>query len=292
MNKKILTIGSIIACIIILLAGLSPVVGYNTNISQGENQNITITISGLGKQESQSLELSKEKYTQLENTVNEIKIKFENAKTKEESLIVYNKAIDTLYELGILKESYKKMLIRITYLYSLISKLSTKINLNPSDGNLQESMSNQLCLIIGGGINIFFITPLFYLDILAGIIFEPGGPELFLTLLGLFRSVISPVHIGSFITCGSYSEPLAQISPKWNPASGWIKTIGIKGYQQFQGESFYGQFDGIDLPDPAGIWILYPGAVGFSGIRVIFPSQHKHFFIGFALSVSVGSEHP
>lgn len=292
MDKKILICGSSIAVVVLVLASLSPVVGYNTNNIQDENNNITITINGLGKQESQSLELSKEKYTQLENTFDEIKIKFENAKTKEESLIVYKKAIDTLYELGILKESYKKMLIRITYLYSLISKLSTKINLKPSDSNLQDSMSNQLCLIIGGGINIFFITPLFYLDILADIIFEPGTPELLLTFLGLYRSVISPVHIGSFITCGSYSEPLAQISPKWNPASGWIKTIGLKGYQQFQGESIYGQFDGIDLPDPAGIFILYPGAIGFSGIRVIFPSQHKHFFIGFALSVSVGSEHP
>jgi hypothetical protein len=85
---------------------------------------------------------------------------------------------------------------------------------------------------------------------------------------------------------------------RWGAASGWVDTVGEKGNIYWNG-SLWGQlplipylislYKGINDIDR---WYFYPGVVGFKGISVWSNERQDWSYLGNALWVNIGTEHP
>ncbi len=95
-----------------------------------------------------------------------------------------------------------------------------------------------------------------------------------------------PLNIGTLVGFGgNYSSEDGFV---FLPAEGWIYTFGMNGYKNWSGE-FYGR-----LPIPSPSFLCYPGASGFTGIKLSYRSidtgEFRYFLIGSAYRFKIGSE--
>jgi hypothetical protein len=85
---------------------------------------------------------------------------------------------------------------------------------------------------------------------------------------------------------------------RWGAASGWVDTVGENGNIYWNG-SLWGQLPLIPYlisimfsVDNIARWYFYPGVVGFKGISVWSNERQDWSYLGNALWVNIGLEHP
>lgn len=70
----------------------------------------------------------------------------------------------------------------------------------------------------------------------------------------------------------------------YNPANGWVNTIGLFGKKKWEGR-LYGDSISFGIGDT-----YFTGAIGFTGIR--FNKESETYYLGSALYVKLTTETP
>jgi len=247
---------------------------------------IIIQICGRDGTKDHTVMLSEEQAAKLEVLINRTKTKLDAAETMEETSAIFNDAVVSLYELGVLPEGMsieeaKRLVNGMDQNPRVVNKLEHWFFRNQEK---RETFDNFLCLIAGRTdwttfvgplfiplliLGLIIGTPLVLLDVLLFRLFEtfifiPILFPLFFGIGGLCLSIwqLNPIAFGHIIklgTKGMFGFPI--------PALGWIYTIGFNGIKSW--DSFYG------------------GVLGFTGIKICYPpiGDMTHFYMGAALMV-------
>ena len=247
---------------------------------------ITIQICKGDEAEDHNVILSQKQAEELESLINRTKAKLDAVETLEETSAIFNDAVVSLYELGVLPEGMsieeaKRLVNGMDQNPNVINKLEQWFFRNQEK---IETFDNFLCLIAGRTdwttfvgplfiplliLGLIIGTPLVLLDVLLFRLFEtfifiPILFPLFFGIGGLCLSIwqLNPIAFGHIIklgTKGMFGFPI--------PALGWIYTIGFNGIKSW--DSFYG------------------GVLGFTGIKICYPpiGDMTHFYMGAALMV-------
>jgi hypothetical protein len=295
-------------------------------LSNNELSELIISYCKFDEIESYNVKITRQQVDELNNLINEFKKDLDSVKTLEDTIVIYNELLNSLYELDFLpdildyneikmlisdtKNSYESIIINPQKLNNKKIK-SRYIDYGKNLGLLDvEEDENYLCLISGETDDSHFRSLPALIRILFGIasinIIREFLPIIFpflvplLERLGidwydnefwqdLINYIISdwPTHIGG-ITFGHYEyDILKQIYLYPVPAKGWVNTFGLLGKKNWEGK-YYGQLRPIGTLFEG---LLYQGVSGFSGIR-IKNNYNDQFFIGFALRVKFGPDIP
>jgi hypothetical protein len=102
---------------------------------------------------------------------------------------------------------------------------------------------------------------------------------------GVFFSDLSPLMFKSTVGIGCFSPmgPGGVAMPFWYPAEGWLYTNGLNGMKNWSGR-MWGNISLYRMN--YGMFEFYPGALGFSGIKIGLPSSNS-FYLGHAITVKV-----
>jgi len=295
MKKELFRKGFVLG-IFVLFVGIAVQPGIiaadSIKSDNSEMVEITIQICKGDEAEDHNVILSQKQAEELESLINRTKAKLDAVETLEETSAIFNDAVVSLYELGVLPEGMsieeaKRLVNGMDQNPNVINKLEQWFFRNQEK---IETFDNFLCLIAGHTDRTFFIGPslipsLFLtiitavsielLDILLSILFISGlfnssffNPIqinwfiLFMLFggLNLLTWQFIPLAIGHIIKLGGKGGFGMQI-----PAEGWINTIGLKGIKIWN--EFYG-------------WIL-----GFIGIKICFSFKEDwtQFYMGATL---------
>lgn len=310
MNKKILT-----TSIVLLFIGLALAPSIHANINkESELVEITTEVCGLPGQKPQTVQLSKCDAEAVDRLFDKIKLKLDNAETREEAAKIFNDAIVELDKYGLLgRLSVKQAQKLVTGVYQHPRmKLLEKIY--DSYCRTLDDNQNFLCLIMGEsdnsllfglqtiirgittfivlyGIHIYlpiifpFLIPL--LEQLLGIKwYDNDFWDYLLVYLTFMRPILIavPISYGSAVYDSYSGYHLYDV-----PAHGWVDTFGLNGRITWDG-SFYGQIYETFFSSVLLYTSRYIGTSGFTGLNII--GQNSMFFIGSALMVKLGPEPP
>jgi hypothetical protein len=278
---------------------------------------ITTEFCRLASSKPHTVQLTQQQTDELTKLFDEIKARLDNAKTREETIVIFKDAVISLDRLNLLPErmSIEKVQQFVTGKYQNTKTMKflegiPKMSQWGKDGN------NFLCLIAGNSTGTHFQSiaarALELLDKIAwwftdnGIIdkvidlfeslliwlvehgFQKIAEIIFDVMvqlfgLGIWFFVFWIMYIAhreygkiSFIDSISYG-----LNDK--PAEGWIKIIGLRGIYQFNG-TFFGGLKQVETQLLNKI--LHIGAVGFSGIKILF-NKEPYFYFGSALRTSI-----
>lgn len=254
-----------------------------------------------------SVNLTRQQIQELENLFDELKENLDKGNTREETAEIFNETVVSLNSLGLLPknmtvEQVQKLVTgggissnEMKKLEKIFDKQKTKL----------EENENVFCLIAGkttktfiervsSRITMFFCLFIFHL-IDSGI---PIGPILdtlttyamlwwFLTD-GLRMLILNPFSIGNIIGLGSHHEQ--ESNNHYHAAEGWFFSNGQNGKKNWTG-SFWG---GLPIPVLQPLFTdYYPGATGFTGIRIGVPAFMKnYYYLGTALWVQISYDCP
>lgn len=240
------------------------------------NDLVEITIQ-LGNTDHKVM-LTLDQAMELEILIDSTKTRLDMATTIEETSIIFNDTVVSLYELGMLPEDMgieeaQRLVNGMNQNPKFVKKLEQWFNRNQE--NLDDDQ-NFLCLISGytdntfisgtiGLISLFllaklclFLTDTINLPLLSQLMFMIlGASEIFL----FFFWLLNPIP---FLYTISFGEARGLF---FIPAHGWIHTGGLNGLKNWNG-SFFGEVD------------------GFTGIK-IFYSPDIYFYMGAALWVKI-----
>lgn len=280
--KKLLVIGIII---LFLGVALAPSL-YADTLTKDELVDVNIKFCGLGTEHT--VQLTHQQIDELDELFESIRGQLDIVETKEETVQVYNKAIEKFKRYGLLG----------TYSIEQVQKLVTggfqKPGINRYIDRLYNKIqvddnSNIFCFISGMVNNsapvspsTFIVFNLFKL-IPSKLILLPIRIILSLYLsFRLLLNFIIPLSFGSLLLMD-------------NGTNGYLDTIGLFGVKSWSGD-FYGQMV-WDYPNAGRD--LY-GAIGFTGLAVCYLPEPepepdpiiKHSYIGFAPYVNIGYQPP
>jgi hypothetical protein len=263
----------LIVSIILLFIGVSvsSAISINTNISPSSSTvisdvesidndliSVTVSICDTDKIVDYSKTLTQQQYMMLDNIFNNLKIDLDNANIEKETINIYHKAIESLYQYDLLPddlsvEDAKKLVTTIDNKHPDLIKTSTKQNNN----------ENFLCLISG-------VTGDTWIGLLP---FTGIG---ILTVMGF----------GYY-----YYDPYEYPHHYYNSAQGWVYTTGLKGKINWEATEFFGQYFRFYRI----LYIYYCGGFGFTGIKYlanVIDVEFGYYFIGNALKVKLGLDRP
>ena len=295
--KKVLVIGIIF---LFVCVAIQPGIIADESVEQVNSElvEITVEICKIDRSSNHTILLTKEKVDELENLINSFEIELVSADNSIETETIFENTVVSLNDLGLIPKNINikdvqqlvtgkkqdKMLVRT------LERLYNKHM--DSSGNKE----NFLCLIAGSTENTYFQGPTgritsdtwhslidyfweneIILRLLTSIISDILF--LFLTLGGFLWGII-PLSFGYEIGFGcEYETP--DIT-EYYPAKGRVFTLGLNKKKFFRG-SFFG-----DIPLRQFLSILfwcYPGALGFTGIKIGL--WGRHIYLGSALWVKV-----
>jgi len=307
--------------IILLFIGVTIAPSINFTVVKASNDNnlveVTTQACGIKGYGNTTMKLTRQQYQNLEQYLVDFRGRLNQTTTKEEVVPIFNEAVVELNKYGLLPKgmSVEKAQRLVTGLYQntkLIKYLEKLLN-KSGKSLLQEG--NKLCLIYGKSKNnTYFQGPvskaIYNLLAMPAILYDSifdstdgiAFPLLF--FIAVFFLILAEInayvflkisenirdlpHIGSIIYYGSVWWRPPE-GPLYYPTEGSIWTIGSFGIKNWSGQ-FYGKLPYlIDLVET--FWAtLYPGAYGFTGLRLYLNSSD--FYFGFALNVNVGPEPP
>lgn len=302
--------GLAVAIILLLIGiGIAPSINANISRTSAENELVEFTteICGITSARPQTVKLTQKEAEAVEKLFDEINSKLDNVKTREETLAIFDEALVELDKYGVLGDmniQKAQKLVTDIYQNQRVKSLLGKLNHRSLDED-----ENILCLTAGKTSNTVFVSPaLPFFGKLALPVYKLnhwaqehlGDRFLFLQILldaleGIFFNLIwillffplfSPVSIGNFICLGEGGSWFGE--PIYEPTRGWIRTIGLNGIKKWEG-AFWGN---LPLPPLEIIINYYPGILGFTGLKIGRPSKSSYIFLGAALWVKIGPEHP
>lgn len=300
--KKGLAVGIIFLFISVAIA---PSIHFNSVKATPKNDLVEFTTEayGIPGRTPQTVTLTKQQASDVEELIESIKRNLDNATTKEETVSIFNHAVvdlDTYGLLGGMSVDEIQRLVKRSYQYPPEMNLNKTANWN----NPILNDSNFLCLIAGeaketrlhsiletGCSALCYL--LFGIYILARILAR--DPVVLMniithlqTISNLFHTVNSVRIIGTGeIAFGSSHYSDLPPPYRYTPAVGWITTQGVLGKKSWNG-SFYGGILGLVTFDSDST-AYYIGATGFLGIKVN-EGDGTLFFLGSALRVHINPE--
>jgi len=293
---------SLVCLVIILFIGviIAPSI-TSIDISKNKISNnnalveITLQLCKTEGIEDHKMFITQEQNEQLDRLIVSFKADLNNAETREETIGISNDMVVSLYEIGVLSEDISCK--EVQELVTGENSISNPNKLKNKNFGLDEN-ENALCLIAGktkktGAVGLGTILSSLRLIIMA-IIYEYFNPSFlgelidFIYLLRsefwFFTTLFSyllPLKLGGFMIYGN----IVYVGPGetyYNPAEGWVYTIGLNGIKTWDGP-IYGDIFNI----PLGPFEYYFGAIGFTGIKILpFGSG---FYLGSALRVKLSS---
>ena len=241
----------------------------STESDNSELVEITIEICKGNGAEDHTVMLSQKQAEVLENIISRTKTKLDVSNDRKEASVIFNDAIVSLFELGVLPEGLsieeaKRLVNGVGQKPRFVKILERWYSRN---FDIFDDDENFLCLIAGHTDNTYFMPPFF------GIIED--SPKLWpILLIYLFTFPIwlfNPLPIGNTIYLGSLSGGML---PRIIPAEGWVYTVGLNGIKTWSG-TFTGDLGQI-----------FKGALGFTGIKIGFLLT-SYFYMGSALGVKI-----
>ncbi len=322
--KNSLIVKCLSAIFILLIIGISFSSCIKANIAkdlEGENKFIEITaeISGLDGSTSNKVKLTEEQSIELKLIVNKIKNRLSTTSTEEETIELFNSAIEEFNKYGLLGElTVEEAQNLIVTKYKIQNNINQYFNILTGK---QKSNENYLCLVAGNttetssygliwrnSIRLLKIPAYIFLELSE--FFENNGLiyllNLITVLVGLPTAIcyylipflgffvnLNPLLLGGTICIGRTSTSLFG-AVNHHPSDGWIHTIGLNGNKNWTGP-FYGQ-----LPIQGAMWFaliigydFYPGIFGFTGIKINqLYDPSSSFYLGSALWAGIGPDRP
>jgi hypothetical protein len=205
-----------------------------------------------------------EKIQELEAFLKNLCLKLEKAKSKEETINIYNKGLLMLNKFGLIDNKNLKISQML---------INAKYKKPWSQYFQMDDNENKFCLVIGKTTNtIIDGIPFRFFAILAD---NTGSSIMHLFLIPLiiitdFIDDYRPILFDGYIYWGAPNE---------NWGNGWVWTLGINGIRSWDGD-IIGKIQTIST--------FFTGIVGFSGINIMINgSEGTNFFLGFARHVKI-----
>ncbi len=284
--KKIIVIG-----IILLFIGIAIAPSINQNAVKASHEDdlveITTQACGIKGYGDTTVKLTREQYQNLEQYLVEFRARLNQTSTREEAIPIFKEAVVELDKYGLLPEGLsveraQRFVIRGNQNQRIIKYLERTFNKNQLAAN-----SNILCLTTGQGNPVIFYRPIFgtiaffyetsqntpqWYEILA----------LFFSFINMFLTEHFPLKFLSYIGFGEDDSDEGHHYD--HPFNGTLFTIGLSGVKKWSGPLNGGitKFDFSVAYEYTGYYI---GAVGFSGINILFDG--KMFFLGTSLYVNI-----
>lgn len=298
----------LVVVIVLLFVGLafSPSI-FATNLRESDSVEITSQMYGTMDLREDLIKVSKQQFFELENLFDNINRKLDTITTRTQAIKIMHEAIVELNRLGLLPKgiSIKQVqrLITRAVLNSLITKFSDRFRMN-QESNESENVN---CLIIGRT-NWTFIRPypllLFDFPRISPWLWNNSLLQGLLSFTYLLRLLL-PFRASTYAYFGErdrLTEYGNVTDDYFNPAGGWVWTIGSNGIQKWKGE-FYGNLRYRYLksvrPDNNNIYWESWDAVGiedFTGITLNYLGMTeptvKNSYLGFARQVSFNYSYP
>lgn len=295
--KKLLVIGIIF---LFVCVAFQPVIIADVSFEQDDSKlvEITVEICKIDSSSSHTVMLTQEQVDELENLINSFEIELESVDNLIETKTIFENTVVSLYGLGLIPENMNIEDVQQLVTGEKQDKRLVRFLKNWYNNHMDYSNTNEnfLCLIAGSTINTYFHGPIgritldtwhFLIDyfwefeIILHILTSIISDILFLFLtLGGFIWGTNPLSFGYEIGFGcEYETP--DIT-EYYPAEGMVFTLGLNKKKFFSG-SFFG-----DIPLRQFLSILfwcYPGAVGFTGIKIGL--WGRHVYLGSALWVKI-----
>jgi len=308
--KKLLVVG-----VIVLFLGLACAPSINANVSKdSELVEITTEICGLGGGKH-TVQLTKEEAEEVEQLIDDIEQRLDGIKTREETVEIFNEAVVELDKYGLLGGLSVKQAQRLVagkYQNSFLVKLIN--TLRRRDSIPTVGYENKNCLIAGrtnatASCGLVLHATLNVAMTIAGFLiiwlsepndeFTPWLLLFYITLIVGANTIsnLNPLAIGHTICFGEQATGFIYGGEWYYSAKGWVWTQGtdntwkmvspIWGAVTKRGLLFF------TIPPLAGLF-MYPGVLGFVGLKISYPygAIWDAFFFGSCLSVKLDSERP
>ncbi len=283
--RKTLTFG-----IVLLFIGVAFAPSFYADVETINEQNelieLTVEFYGLDKTDSHQVTVTREDSDKLDSLFNEFKNKLNETNSIEETIIIYEWAIDELNKLGLLGDlsvDEAKKLVTGGFYYKEFNELfNTYRNTEIELENL-----NFLCLISGettendftGPINSLIARTLYFLVFIKDI-FDVIPIIFLMTFPIIIQSIIHFKYPFSIYNTITYGQTVGLTRMDYY-SSGWVKTLGLLGYKEWQGKII-----GYFIPISTLLSTRYSGVIGFTGIHICDVSGVAKYF-GFANAVNL-----
>jgi hypothetical protein len=247
--------------------------------------------------------ITQEQDEQLNVLIESFKTDLDDAETREETIEIYKEMVASLDKLGVLPEDLSceeaQQLVTGENRISNSEKMKYEKLKNKNIG--PDENENMFCLTAGittntaivglgtilGSLRLFimaffyeYLNPFLPGDIIDFIYFLRSEFWFFTTIF----SFLFPFKLGGFMIYGN----ILNVGPgvnSYNPAEGWVYTIGLNGKKTWDGP-VYGNIFKITI----GPFEYFLGAIGFTGIKILpFGSG---FYLGSALQIKLGPNPP
>lgn len=314
--KKRLVTGFFVVLFIGVAIAPSTMADVNNTFDDIEVVEITIEICGIDGAKPHTVKLTKQESIEVENLIDSIKSRLDKVETREETIEIFNEVIVGLDKYGLVGDmSVEEVQKLVTgscenpVIVKLIDRVYGKNQLD-NDGNA-------LCLIAGEtdrtylmnhitstGFSIYALT--MYLLVRAQELEEeyPKIGHLLEIIFNRLFTFMSNVMVNIIVPIARFTEKnplsightifLGGAVPHIFPASGWIYTIGLNDKRNWSGE-FFGQIQNLPMQIFMNLMggYVYPGVVGFTGIKVLWDDDDwRFFYLGSALWAEIGPDPP
>ena len=284
--KKTLALG--IVLLFIGVAFAPSLYAYVETISeQQELVELTAEFHGLDKTSSHKIIVTKENSDKLDSLFDEFRFKLNESNSIEETIIVYEWAIEELDKLGLLGDlsvDDAKRLVTGGFYYNEFIELFNRYH----NAEVELENLNFLCLIAGETTETYFTGPISSLVARIGYILfflmELDLSDIIGIVLLLSISILMLRPITNIFPLAFYNTITfgwEGLLGKYYASSGWVRTFGLLGIKNWEGR-IIGRFIPIDLWD----FSHYTGVIGFTGLHIRDESRVIKYF-GFATAVNI-----
>lgn len=307
--------------VILLLIGVACAPSIHANISkESELVEITTEICGINEANSHIVKLTQEQVKEIDTLFESIKSRLDSAKTREETVSIFNNAVVELYNFGLLPdnmsiEESQRLVAGENYHSKLIRNVERLFNKKQNYSSLPEEI-NVLCLTASKATNLDFLKlprkghiriGLFfqYLGNIAYVLtqfFKDCGRVLiwkglenitwvlfYLALIFFSYTPFDPafaMQLCRGVTFGYRQKNVLDEESIYYPCNGWVWTFGLNGIKKWNG-SLIGRVwtGGYALWSGLISKAYYIGASGFTGIKIHF--SEEQFLLGSVLIVKI-----
>ena len=302
---------SLAVTVILLFIGVSIAPSINFNVVKASNDNdlveVTTQACGIKGFGNTTVKLTRQQYQNLEQYLVDFRARLNQTTTREEAVPLFKEAVVELNKYGLLPkgmnvEQAQRLVMgryQKTGLYHRLEKPSFVNRINDSNN------SNYLCLVCSVTDNTVSVGPLVrWINNYWYLISETNysiklPPVLFYILLNLLAApmmfgwlltTFNPFKVLYTLTYGGEGFNSMENHYEYYPSNGWVATFGSNGIKIFQ-KPLWGHLPLFPICLLCGLGgYSYPGIFGYMGLWI--PLRKGIFYLGSALWVEIGSEHP
>jgi hypothetical protein len=289
--------------VILLFMGVAVAPSINASVFKDELVEFDVELCGLGKKHT--ISLTQQEADDVDLLFTDIEQRLSEVETRDEAEDIFKEVIVELDNYGLLGR------LSIKQAQQLIVGSNVQQNLLKGFDKIgRESLDNEtanyFCLIVGHLSNIASQNPLarrFYIflynlwviakefnkvDIVNLLSQIAGFLGLIQSFSLIYKDLLMPFYFYNALGVGSHSINAGNGEEYWNPAEGWILSLGLDGIKSLDG-NLWG--DASKYLIEAFFISFYTGIIGFTGIKIT-TVDYDSYFIGFALMADFSYDRP